>query len=249
MAPTIRALGVHHRVLSFSLDECPEHRNPSGVFDGWVDEIDAILDRAKERRAVIAGVSFGGLIAARYAARRPGRTVALVMASSPSPRMRLDERSAAYLRHPRMALPLFAARAFMRLVPETFAARLTWTSRVRFLAGHIGRVLHAPLYPSRMAHWVRAWMSVDMEADCRLVTAPTLVITGEPHLDRVVPVSQTLEVCAYIKDATHVVLRRTGHIGVVSRPVEFAELVTAFIHAQRHFNDTPAAGSAIGRAG
>lgn len=249
MAPAIRALSVRHRVLSFSLDECPDRQNAADVFDGWVDEIDRMLDRAHEPHAAICGISFGGLIAARYAARRPGRTAALVMVSSPSPRVRLDEQSAGYLRHPRLALPLFAARACRRLVPETLAARLSWTSRARFLAGHLGRVLRAPIYPRRMALWVRAWMATDIEADCRLVTAPTLVITGEANLDRVVPVAHTLEVLDCIKGATHVVLGRTGHIGVVSRPVEFSNLVTAFVEAEEQRRSARAGVSAIGRAG
>jgi 3-oxoadipate enol-lactonase len=248
MAPAIQALGARYRVLSFSLDESPGGRPVSDVFDGWVDEIDAILDRAKERSAVVVGVSFGSLIAARYAARRQERTAALVMVSSPSPRLHLDAQSVAYLRHPRLALPLFAARACTRLLPETFAARRTWASRLSFLAEHVSRGVRAPLYPSRMAHWVRAWMATDIEADCRLIAAPTLVITGEAHLDRVVPVADTLEVLGYIKGASHVVLRRTGHIGLVSRPTEFANLITTFVDAHGHPRAASAEG-AIGRAG
>jgi pimeloyl-ACP methyl ester carboxylesterase len=228
MAPAIKALSERHRVLSFSLDEAPHRRDVTGVFDGWIDGIDAMLDRAKEPRATIVGVSFGGLIAARYAARRPARTGALVLVSSPSPRHSLDKQSEAYLRHPRLALPLFAARACRRLLPETLSAQQTWGSRLRFLGSHVVRVLQTPIHPSRMAHWVRAWMATDIEADCRLVAVPTLVVTGEPHLDRVVPVTQSLDVVNYIKHAKHVVLDRTGHIGLVSRPAEFAALVTAF---------------------
>jgi len=248
MAPTIRALGARHRVLSFSLDEAAAPGTATETFDRWVDEIDELLDRAREPRAAVVGVSFGGLVAARYAAERPARTPALVMASSPSPRARLDRQSVAYLRHPRLALPLFAARACARLLPETLAARVTWTSRARFLAGHLGRVLHAPIHPRLMASWVRAWMAVDLEADCRRIAAPTLVITGEPDLDRVVPVAQSLEACECIAGATHVVLRQTGHIGSVSRPVEFAELVSRFVDAAWRRGQLEI-GPAIGRAG
>jgi len=232
MAPAIRALSERHRVLSFSLDETPHRHDVTTVFDGWIDTVDAMLARAGAPRAVIAGVSFGGLIAMRYAARRPGQTSALVLISVPSPRHSLDEQSAAYLRHPRLALPLFAARGCTRLLPETLAARLTWASRARFLAGHAGRVLRSPIYPSRMAHWVRAWMATDIEADSRQVSAPTLILTGEPHLDRVVPVSQSLEVRNYIKNTRHVVLPQTGHIGLVSRPVEFADVVSTFVRGE-----------------
>jgi pimeloyl-ACP methyl ester carboxylesterase len=125
-----------------------------------------------------------------------------------------------------------AARGCTRLLPETLAARLTWKSRTQFLAEHVGRVLRSPIYPSRMAHWVRAWMATDIEADCRLIHAPTLIVTGEPHLDRVVPVSQSLEVCRYIRTTRHAVLERTGHIGLVSRPIEFADLVSTFVASE-----------------
>jgi pimeloyl-ACP methyl ester carboxylesterase len=174
MAPTVRALSERHRVLSFSLDEMPHRRELSGVFDGWIEGIDEILDRAHASQATIVGVSFGGLIAARYAARRPARTGALVLVSSPSPRHSLDEQSEAYLRHPRLALPLFAARACQRLLPETFSARRTWGSRARFLGSHVVRVLQSPIHPSHMALGAGV-MATDIEADCRLVSAPTLV--------------------------------------------------------------------------
>jgi pimeloyl-ACP methyl ester carboxylesterase len=61
------------------------------------DGIDRMLDRAGERRAAIVGVSFGGLIATRYAARRAGRVSALsVLVSTPPPRfswMRVERRT------------------------------------------------------------------------------------------------------------------------------------------------------------
>jgi pimeloyl-ACP methyl ester carboxylesterase len=250
MTPAIRALAAQHRVLSFSLDEVTD-RSAGSTFDAWNDEIDVLLDRVGEERAAIVGVSFGGLIASRYAASRPGRTAALVLVSTPAPRPAFDPRLLGYLERPRLALPFFAARACTRLLPEAFAARLTWASRLRFLAGHAVRVARFPMSPRRMSEWVRAWMAADIAAACRLVTAPTLLITGEPSLDRVVPVDDTLLYLGLIRGSRHELLRRTGHIGLVSRPNEFASLVTAFLdnHWQWAERDVPIEASTVGRAG
>jgi pimeloyl-ACP methyl ester carboxylesterase len=54
-------------------------------------------------------------------------------------------------------------------------------------------------------------------------------MTGEPHLDRVVPVSSTLEYVKLIAGARHVTLPRTGHMGLMLRPEVFAEAVSAFV--------------------
>jgi 3-oxoadipate enol-lactonase len=228
MTPTIRTLADRHRVLSFSLYEGPSSPD-TNLFDGAVDHIDAMLDRAGLERATVVGISFGGLLAVRYAARRPSRVDALVLVSVPSPRPHLDGTSSAYVRNPRLALPRFVVRAARRLVPEVFALHRRWSARIQFLAEHSARVLRFPVSPTRMAAWVNAWRATDIESDCARVAAPTLVMTGEAHLDRVVPVNQTKQYLSLIPGATYVQFRGTGHVGLVSQPKEFAALVDAFL--------------------
>ena len=48
--------------------------------------------RSGIERAAICGVSFGGLIAVRFAAEHPARCSALVLASTPQPALRLRRR-------------------------------------------------------------------------------------------------------------------------------------------------------------
>ena len=229
LAPTIDALAPGHRVLSFSLGEWLDGTDGQNAFDAWIDGIDRMLDRAGERRATIIGVSFGGLVAARYAARRPDRVGALVLVSTPSPRMKLDGVRTAYLSYPRLMVPVFAMRSCRRLGPELFRARPTWPLRLRLAAQYARRVVSAPLSPSQMSSWVRAWQCLDIEADCARVTAPTLVITGEPDLDRVVPVETTREYLRLIPGARYETLPDTGHVGLVLKPDRFAEIVNTFL--------------------
>jgi pimeloyl-ACP methyl ester carboxylesterase len=225
MAPTIDAMSRRHRVLSFSLGDS----NGADPFPGWLETVDRLIDRTGEGRAVVMGVSYGGLIAVRYAARQPERVPALVLVASPSPRYSLDRLSAACAKYPRTALPIFALRGCLRIAPEIFAARQHWPSRMRLAVEYAGRALRYPLSPTQMASWVKAWMSADIAAECARVTSPTLLVTGEPGLDRVVPVESTLEYRRLLRRTRHEVLPRTGHIGWVSKPDELCALVDRFL--------------------
>lgn len=244
MTPTVEALSAHHRTFSFSLDEVDAARAPARAFDAWVAEIDRLLDRAGERQAAIAGVSFGGLVAVCYAARRPDRVSSLVLISVPAPRWRWDHPMAKYVSRPRLALPIFMARAAGRLLPEFRALDTRTGPRLRFLTRHLSNVVRFPASPTFMAACVRAWDATDITAECRRITAPTLVITGEPDLDRVVPVGATLEYQALIRGARHMTLERTGHLGVISRPNELAALVTQFVENRAPVTTAPAVNKA-----
>ena len=106
-------------------------------------------------------------------------------------------------------------------------------ARIRFGAGYAIRALRYPASPRQMAEVVDEWARTDLVSIVSRITAPTLVITGEANLDLVVPVSSTLEYLRLIPGATHAQLPRTGHLGFLSKPGEFATLVTDFLDASR----------------
>jgi 3-oxoadipate enol-lactonase len=70
----------------------------------------------------------------------------------------------------------------------------------------------------------------DLCAACARITAPTLVVTGEPALDTVVPVSSTMEYTRLIRGARHEKMSQTGHIGLVTQPDRFAGIVSGFLN-------------------
>ena len=65
-------------------------------------------------------------------------------------------------------------------------------------------------------------------SDCACVSAPTLVITGERDLDRVVKYDETMDYVSLIEGARFQLLERTGHLGIVSAPDRFAAIVSRF---------------------
>jgi pimeloyl-ACP methyl ester carboxylesterase len=231
MTPAIEALTAGHRVMSFSLTDLRPRREQDGTFLSWMRTVDEVLDQAHERKVSLIGVSFGGLIAACYAARRPDRVTSLVLVSPPAPVFRRRPGDAFCLRFPMLAMPYFGARALRRLGPEIYQARDSWPRRWQLGVEYAGRAIRSPFSPMFAAQWVREWSEFDLANECARITAPTLVITGEPALERVVPVEGSLEYLQLIPGATHAVLAGTGHIGLITKPHRFAELAGGFIYA------------------
>lgn len=232
MRPAVTALAARARVISFSLPGEPGSDtafNPSEGLDGLVAQIDVALDRAGVAAAAICGVSFGGLIALRYAATRPERTRALVLVSTPGPDWMMSPQLRRSISHPWLLLPQFClgagARAWQEL-SETFANR--W-ERIR-MAGRCARlVMAAPTTPTRMSQRAASALGLDFAAACARVDAPTLILTGDPAMDRVVPAATTLEYARLIREACTGRLEATGHFGVITKPQQFANLVADFV--------------------
>ncbi len=231
MQPAVEGLARRHRVVAFSL--CDERTSPFDCdpllgFENYVRQVGEAMDRAGLRAATIIGVSYGGLIATEFAARCPERVTRLVLASALPTDWTPDRRARFYLRAPRLLSPAFVITAPLRLQPEVQAAFPAVADRLRFMVTHGWRVATAPMSPKKMARRI-AWAEQHSFADAARIEAPTLVVTGEPGLDRVVPVEVSRRTVARLGHARHVVLPRTGHLGIVTRPESFRELMDAFL--------------------
>src|SRR5262249_42695722 len=197
-----------------------------------IAEVDDTLHKARIHEAAICGISFGGLIALRYAAMRPERTTALIIVSTPSPSWTPSPLQARQIEKPWRSTPGFVATTWERLGPEIKAACDTWTKRLTFCAVHGLRVVGAPAIPAHMAERIKLRDEVDLTEDCKRIRAPTLVISGEPKLDRVVPVESTRRYADLIPGAKYVMIERTGHLGLVTRADRFSEVVCEFINGR-----------------
>ncbi len=235
MRPAVDALARRHRVVSFSL--CDERTSqftchPADGFENYVTQVGAVMDRAGLSSAAVVGVSYGGLIAADFAARYPDRVGSLVLASALHCGWRPNRSQQRFLNAPRLFGPVFAATAPGRMRPELTAAIPGMVPRLRFMAAQGVRMALAPPSPMRMARRV-TWATKHAFADPRGVQARTLVLTGEPALDAVVPVQVTEQYMQELQSVERAVLSRTGHIGLVTRPDTFAEILGRFVDDAR----------------
>jgi pimeloyl-ACP methyl ester carboxylesterase len=231
MKPAIDALARRCRVITFSLADEPSCRtafDAGSGFSCYVDQVAGAMDQAGLREATICGVSYGGLIAAAFAARYPERTSAVVLVSAIPPTWTPDERIDFYLRAPRLLTPLFMIGA-LRMYPEIAAATPGALSGLVAAMRHGRNVLTHMFSPGRMARRVTLLRGLSLEDELGRLHMRTLVVTGEAGLDRVVPVARTAEYLRLWPHAQHVVLPRTGHLGLITRPTDFADIVTTFL--------------------
>ena len=235
MRPAVAALAKHHRVISFSLcDErtSPFPCDPAKAFDNYISQVEIALDRARIDRAVIAGVSYGGLIATEFAARNPDRVSALVLANALHSSWQPDALQQRYLE---------CAAALGAAVPGRRGrtrARPSCSRRCRpSPIGCASPWCRARGSCSRRAR-PRRWRGASrgrgrIALRMRTPVTPTLIVTGEPELDRVVPVDVTRRYLNDFARAEHVVLERTGHNGLVTRPDAFAGVLERFVNGAR----------------
>jgi 3-oxoadipate enol-lactonase len=232
LTPAVDALARSFRVITFPL--CGEpgatfQLDGSDDFDRDVAQVVAVLDRLGIDAAIICGISLGGLVAIRFAALHPRRTRALILASTPGPAWRIRKRHALYTRVPWLFGPLFLAEAPRRLSKELAAAFPDRARRRAFMRSQLRLLATARLSLTRMAARARMITSADFAAEAGRVVAPTLIVTGEPRLDYVVPAQGSSEYVRLIRGARAVVLERTGHLGSITRPEAFADAVDEFV--------------------
>ena len=121
--PTVAALSKEFRVVSSSLPGEPgsgRSVSPDRGFDAFVGYVDRLLDARQIPAAIMCGVSFGGLVALRYAARRPQRARALILVSTPGPHWKPTPHQQSHIDRPLLRSPLFASGAARR------SGRMRW---------------------------------------------------------------------------------------------------------------------------
>jgi len=232
MRRTVDALAAFSRVITFPLCDEPaagcrfiEERG----LDNYVDQVVRALDERHLPTAVLCGVSFGGIVALRCAARHPARVSALVVVSAPGPGWHLKPRHEIYTRVPWLFGPFFLAETPWRLRRELKMALPALSDRLGLALEQLWTLATAPVSVSRMAQRARLIASFRAEAACALITTPTLIVHGEPALDHVVEVEGTSRYASLIAGSHSVLLTGTGHLGSITRPLPFAATIRDFV--------------------
>ena len=190
--PAIKELARRHRVVSYSLSGERNTVPPVAArsFDDLVRQAINALNRATDGPAVVCGVSYGGLIAVRLAARHPERVRGLVLASPLNADFAPDDRMRRWVAHPRLMAPGFLAGSPRRIVPELRAAHgRTWVPCALDL---LGRVVRAPHSPDRMAERIAGAVH-ECAAASRLAQGVGADDPHAPGTERAEPLAEALE--------------------------------------------------------
>jgi pimeloyl-ACP methyl ester carboxylesterase len=232
MRPTVDALSAHFRVVTFALSD--QRRagfrfDAARGLDAYVGQVVEVMDTLALPRAIVCGVSFGGIVALRCAARYASRTRALILVSTPGPEWHLRPRHDLYARLPWLFGPLFLAETPFRLRRELSAAFPDARDRRRFALVQLRTFAHAPISMARMAERARLIGAAGRADECTKVSVPTLIVHGDPALDHIVNVAGTCEYGRLIAGARVVALANAGHLAAITRPDAFATAARGFI--------------------
>ncbi|HEY2651552.1 MAG TPA: alpha/beta hydrolase [Solirubrobacteraceae bacterium] len=222
-----RAIGERARAIAPDRPGWNGHGAPRDLA-GNADFALSVLDAHGIDRAVVAGHSLGGAIAAWLAAEHPDRVAALVLAA-PSANCaslnRLDQLLAAPVVGPLLAA---GALATAGAVLSVRSLRRRIAAEVALDEGYLRAVGRVLLVPSS---WVafnaeQRWLLRELPSlELRLgsISSPTTIVSGSA--DRIVTPSSARRLAAQIGGAEVVQLPGAMHLLPQQRPGELAEII------------------------
>jgi pimeloyl-ACP methyl ester carboxylesterase len=225
LGPLATSLAGGRHLFSYQLrgeNDCFILRHPFDL-DDLVEDLAELLDSLKLERPTIMGLSFGGLIALKFAIRYPYRLDRLIVqgVGARYERGLIQQIASTVLsRFPLPADSPFVNQFFNLL----FGGKQKRDSLFEFVTQQIWQTDQ-----SVMAHRFRLVEELSLEHQLRRVRAPTLVLSG----DRDVFVSpRSLQLlCDEIPHCQFERLPDCGHLAFVTKPDLIAKKVEAFLQS------------------
>lgn len=147
--------------------------------DTWADDVVRFCEALDIPHPVVLGLSFGGFVAIRYAARHSGHAAKLVLASTATRRRAdLTEQRFEALGGPEAVATyrrVFGDRDFSaEAMIDYLTVNMPLYNRVPSGFGPSRTLMNLELF----AHFTQTWDDMDLRDDVRLITTPTLVLGG-----------------------------------------------------------------------
>ncbi|NEK84987.1 3-oxoadipate enol-lactonase [Blastococcus saxobsidens] len=209
--PQVPALAQRFRVVTYDGRGHGESPAPAGPYtiDDLVDDVLGVLDRIGAERAHVAGVSLGGMVGMRMAAREPARVDRLAVLFSSSkvdPQGFLDRAAQARAG----GTEQFAPTVVQRWLTPAYAAEH------RDLVARLEAMI-AGADDEGYAACCEVVGGIDLREDLGRIAAPTLVVSGSE--DPALPPPHQAAVAAGIRGAALLTVPG-AHLANLERPVE-----------------------------
>jgi len=193
------------------------------TMDQHADDLAALLDHLKIRRAVVAGLSMGGYVAFAFWRRHPERVRGLILADTraePDSAAARAGREAAMDRVQQIGAAAYGDEMLPRLLAPVSqtdvkivgaARKMMAEQPVEGIVGALGGLRDR----------------VDSRATLPTITVPTLVIAGDA--DVITPPADARALAAAIPGARLAVILRAGHLSPLENPRAFNAAVRPFL--------------------
>jgi 3-oxoadipate enol-lactonase len=210
--PQVPALAERYRVVTYDTRGHGTSPTPTGPYtlDDLVDDVVALLDRIGAQRAHVAGLSLGGMVALRLAAREPQRVhrlAVLCTSAKTEPQGFLDRAATARAE----GTASFAATVVSRWLTPAYAAE-----HPDLLARLEAMV--AGCDDEGYAACAEVVGRVDLREDLSRIAAPTLVVSGAD--DPALPPEHQRAIAAGIAGADLLSVSPGAHLANLEQPLQ-----------------------------
>jgi pimeloyl-ACP methyl ester carboxylesterase len=225
LGPLARSLAAEHHVFSYQLrgeNDCFVLRHPFNL-DDLVEDLAELLDTLRLENPTIMGLSFGGIIALKFAIRYPHRVNRLIVQGAGARYERGLIQQIASTVLSRFPLPEDSpfVNQFFNLL---FGGRQKHDSLFEFVTRQIWQTDQ-----SVMAHRFRLVEEIDIEKQLRFIKAPTLVLSGDR--DVLVTSKSVAPLLDFIPDVHFARLPNCGHLAFVTKPDLIVKKVEQFLES------------------
>jgi 3-oxoadipate enol-lactonase len=212
--PQVPVLAERYRVVTYDTRGHGTSPAPSGPYtlDDLVDDVLALLDRVGARRAHVAGLSLGGMIALRLAAREPQRVhrLAVLCTSAKADTQAFLDRAAVVRADGTGSIaPAVASRW---LTPAHAAAHPDLVARLEAMI--------AGCDDEGYAACAEVVARMDLRDDLGRITAPTLVVSGAE--DQALPPEHQRAIADGIAGAELLTVSPGAHLANLEQPLRIS---------------------------
>jgi pimeloyl-ACP methyl ester carboxylesterase len=231
----VRALEADYRVIRIDNRGAGWSRFAATPFTmgDLADDVVAVLDDAEVERAMIFGLSMGGMIAQELAIRAPGRVDGLVLAATapPTPGHRPGSRSGTALAlfrppGPREALDVYFRKLWTAATAEGFAEQ-----HPEVIEELVRQIVDRPTPRSLLFHQLRAVFGWGHAERLASIDVPTVVVHGTE--DALMPIDAGRRLAELIPNSRLIELDGVGHLVPHEAPERTRELIRDVVLAQR----------------
>ncbi|SEB58983.1 alpha/beta fold hydrolase [Streptomyces melanosporofaciens] len=186
----------------------------------WLADLDRVLDHARVDRAVIAGLSMGGVQALAFAGLRPERTRGLVVADS------FAELDPDVARAKTDAFTRRARQDGMAALADWYVAE-TFTATSLPVGAEMVREAMSGIGPEALAASAETCFGARLGDVLGGIGVPALVLWGERDMKTPRELSEL--VASRIKGARFEVIPEAGHLSAIENPGEFTRVLADFV--------------------
>ncbi|MDV5149525.1 alpha/beta fold hydrolase [Streptomyces sp. SBC-4] len=214
-APQLAELSSYARVVAWDAPGYATSPDPEVALtlDDFADTAAGLI-RERGGSAHVLGVSWGGVIALRIAARHPELVASVIVADS-SAGSGTDSAKAAGMRARATELAELGPRAFAEVRGPRLVSPDAPDELVRRVVDTMAAALRLPGY----AYAAESMASADLRAELTSIAAPTLVLCGDQ--DTVTGIEAGQALAGALRKTAFVIVKDAGHLANQEQPGRF----------------------------